>query len=98
MEEIPNTNDYIVLENIINPNYTHLEHNILEVKQNINVLENANKQYSIYLEELEAQKASLDNYYASDMDGEFETDLVDNMDIFKLSDAIAPAGKSSPIQ
>ncbi len=96
MEEIPNTNDYIVLENIINPNYTHLEHNILEVKQNINVLENANKQYSIYLEELEAQKASLDNYYASDMEGEFEADLVDNMDIFKLSDAIAPAGKSSP--
>ena len=30
------------------------------------------------------------------MEGEFETDLVDNMIYLKLSEAIAPAGKSSP--
>ncbi len=96
MEEIPNTNDYIVLENIINPNYTNLEYIVLEVKQNINILENANEQYSVYLEELANEKAKLDNYYAGDKEGEFETDIIDNMDIFKLSDAIAPAGKSGP--
>lgn len=96
MEELPNTNDYIVLENIINPNYTHLEHNILEVKQTINILENDNAQYSIYLEELEAEMAKISEYYAGDRDGVFETDIIDNMDIFKLSEPVVPASPSGP--
>ena len=53
MAEIPNTSDFIVLENIINPNYTQLEYNILEIKQNINILENESEEYAVYIKELE---------------------------------------------
>lgn len=96
MEEIPNTNDYIVLENIINPNYTNLEYRVLEIKQDINVLESENKQYSAYIEELTEEKSKLDEYYQADEDVEFDSNITDNMDIFKLSEPITPGGKSSP--
>lgn len=96
MEEIPNTNDYIILENIVNPNYTHLEFNILEIKQNINILENANQEYSLYLEELIQEQAKIDKHLAGDQEGQIEIDLIDNMDIFRMSEPLVPRGKSGP--
>ena len=63
LEEIDNTRDFIILENIINPNYTHLEYNILEIKQEINSLESSNVEYNRFIEELGASKEALEELY-----------------------------------
>ncbi len=95
LEEIPNTNDYIILENIINPNYTEMEYRVLEIQQNINLLENENELYFKYLEELTAEKEKINEYYTNEQEGQFESRIADNMDIYRISEPILPSGSSS---
>ena len=89
--------DFIILENIINPNYTQIESDIIETKQNIYMLESTNAEYAKYLEELAIEKEGLTDAYKSGKDSDI-TSLVDNMSvsIYKLSDPVAPSSKSSP--
>lgn len=96
LEEIDNTRDFIILENIINPNYTHLEYNILEIKQDINSLESSNVEYKRFLEELGVSIEALEEHYGNGQNGEFETDVISTVEISKLSDPIKPSSKSSP--
>ncbi len=96
LEEIDNTRDFIILENIINPNYTHLEYNILEIKQEINSLESSNVEYNRFIEELGASKEALEEYYSNGLNGEFETEVINTVEVSKLSDPIKPSSKSSP--
>ena len=52
MQEIKDssiTSDYIILENIINPNYTKIEKDIIENKQSINSIENSMRINNEYL-------------------------------------------------
>ncbi|NLO10648.1 MAG: hypothetical protein GX129_12400, partial [Clostridiales bacterium] len=101
MDEIissDNTRDFIVMGNIINPNYTELELGIIEIKQAINSTENTINQYNQYLKELELKQAEIASYYET---GEFAK-LTDNIvritksNIYLPSEPVAPSSKTSP--
>ncbi len=96
LEEIDNTRDFIILENIINPNYTHLEYNILEIKQEINTLESKNVEYNRFIDELSLSIEALEEYYENGAKGEFTTDVINSVEVSKLSDPIKPSTKTSP--
>jgi capsular polysaccharide biosynthesis protein len=88
--------DYIILENIINPNYTTLEGKIIENKQLLIETQSSIDQYAKYLEELDVEKAALDNYYASGKAGKMESSIMDLVDvsIYQPSVPVAPTRSS----
>jgi uncharacterized protein involved in exopolysaccharide biosynthesis len=92
------TTNYVVLENIINPNYTTLENSIIENKQMIFDLESSINMYEKYLEELKVEQAALDKYYQSGKAGKIEASVMDVVDvsIYQPSEPVAPTRKSSP--
>jgi LPS O-antigen subunit length determinant protein (WzzB/FepE family) len=88
--------DYIILENIINPNYTTLEGKIIENKQLLIETQSSIDQYAKYLEELDTEKAALDKYYASGKAGKMESSIMDLVDvsIYQPSVPVAPTRSS----
>lgn len=101
MDEIlssDNTTDFIVVGNIINPNYTELELDIIEIKQSINTTENTMNQYRIYLDELEAKQSEIEEYYESGELSEINNKIVriTNSNIYLASEPVAPSAKTSP--
>lgn len=98
IQNSPGISDFIILENVINPNYTKIENDIIENKQSINNIENSMRIYKGYLEELDVVKESVAGYRLS---GEFE-ELDDNFisitktNVYLPSDPIAPSRKTSP--
>lgn len=101
MEEIKNssnTSDYIILENIINPNYTKIEKDIIENKQSINSIENSMRVHNEYLLELDELKAKVYNYIENGDYNGFETDFVrvTKTNVYLPSDPIVPSRKTSP--
>ncbi len=92
------TTSYVVLENIINPNYTTLEASIIENKQKMFDLESSIEMYKGYLEELELEQATLEKYYQSGKTGKSEANLMDvvEVSIYQPSEPVAPNHKSSP--
>lgn len=64
-----NSTDLIVIGNIINPNYTKLELDILDIKQAINTTKDTMNQYNLYLDELATNQSEIEGYYKS---GDFE--------------------------
>jgi hypothetical protein len=91
-------NNIIIMENIINPNYTELELDIINVKQIINLIESDIELYKTYLDELESKKAGINEYYET---GEYE-EIANNIirittsNIYLVSEPAAPSRKSSP--
>jgi capsular polysaccharide biosynthesis protein len=92
------TTNYVILENIINPNYTALENSIIENKQMIFDLESSINMYEKYLEELKVEQVALDKYYQSGKVGKIEASVMDVVDasIYQPSEPVAPTYKSSP--
>lgn len=92
------TTNFVVLENIINPNYTALEGSIIENKQMIFDLESSIELYKGYIEELEVEQAALDKYYQSGKTGKIEASIMDvvEVSIYQPSEPVAPNHKSSP--
>lgn len=88
--------DYIILENIINPNYTTLEGKIIENKQLLIETQSSIDQYAKYLEELDVEKTALDKYYASGKAGKMESSIMDLVDvsIYQPSVPVAPTRSS----
>lgn len=97
-KEIVGASGYIILENIINPNYTELENNIIENKQLIAETETTINQYKNFLTELDVEKVALDNYYASGKTGKNELNIMDvvKVSIYQPSQPVAPTSKTSP--
>lgn len=97
-ELINDTTNFVVLENIINPNYTTLEASIIENKQMIFDLESSIELYKGYMEELEVEQAALDKYYHSGKTGKIEASIMDvvEVSIYQPSEPVAPTHKSSP--
>lgn len=93
-----NTTNYIVMENIINPNYTELELDIIEIKQAINTSENTMDQYNLYLKELEAKQAEIAKYYETGEFAELNDYIVriTKSNIYLPSEPVAPSRKTSP--
>jgi len=101
MDEIissDNTRDFIVMGNIINPNYTELELDIIEIKQAINTTENTMNQYNTYLEELELKQAEIRSYYETGELSELSDNIVriTKSNIYLPSEPIVPSNKTSP--
>lgn len=99
MEEIKgNVSDYVVLENIINPNYTNVENAIITNKQDINNALITISDYSKYLEELKTEKVAMDKYHETDDVKSIENGVFDIVDsnIYLPSNPVAPTKKTSP--
>ncbi|TAH64275.1 MAG: hypothetical protein EWM47_12975 [Anaerolineaceae bacterium] len=92
------TTNFIVMGNILNPNYTELELDIIEIKQEINSIENTMNQYNTFLKELRDKQSEIVQYYKS---GEF-TELknkiirITKSNIYLPSEPVAPRNKTSP--
>lgn len=100
MDEIdksPKISDFVILENVINPNYTEIENDIIENKQSINSIENSIKTYNHYLNELKSVKESIKDYKVNgnwNLEDEFKS--ITKTNIYLPSAPIAPSRKSSP--
>jgi capsular polysaccharide biosynthesis protein len=90
--------EFIVLENVINPNYTKVENDIIGNKQAINSIENSIRVQNEYLVELDSMRDRLSAYYET---GDFKG-LQSNMvsvtksNIYLPSAAVVPSRKTSP--
>lgn len=93
-----NTTDFIVMGNIINPNYTELELDIIEIKQAINTSENTMNQYNLYLNELDATLSAIEGYYETGDFTRIDKSFVSitNSNIYLPSEPVAPSSKTSP--
>lgn len=91
-------NGYVVLENIINPNYTSLENTIIENKETIITTESTIKEYAKYLEELTVEKAAIAKFYELGQVDKLESNLIDlvKTSIYQPSAPVAPSYKTSP--
>ena len=98
MQEIQDTHDYIVFENIISENYIKIESDIISNKQSINSNENAMKVYNEYLEELNNEKAVVAEYYKTGKADKLESSIVNVVEtsIYLPSPPVAPNQKTSP--
>ena len=96
--QLPNTSDYVVLENIINPNYTKVESDIVGNEQEISKIEEDMKVYNGYLEELDKEKKAIAKYYETGKEVKLESDLagVIETSIYLPSPPVAPTHKTSP--
>lgn len=88
--------NYIVLDDITNPNYIELQNTLIETKKIIETTESNIATYNAYLEELELEKAALEKFYQEGGLGRFESSLLDTSDVFVLSQAMVPSDKVSP--
>ncbi len=93
-----NVSDYVVLENIINPNYTNVENNIILNKQDINNAQITIADYTNYIEELNSEKEALNQYYETGDATFIEESIFDIVDvsIYLPSNPVAPTKKTSP--
>lgn len=99
MEKVEvNTSDYVVLENIINPNYTKIELNIIENQQTINTIETSITTYNKYLEELQSVKVNISKYYEVGVYEELEPNIesISKISVYLPSQPVAPSHKTSP--
>ena len=92
------TSEYIVLENIINPNYTKIERDIVENKQSINSIENSMRVRHEHLAELDIIQEQLDAYFDSGDFAGFQSNIVSvtRTHIYLPSQPIVPSRKTSP--
>ncbi len=101
MQEIKDsssTSDYIILENIINPNYTKIENDIIVNKQSINSIENSMRINNEYLAELDELQNRVDSYKKSGDISKLDTDFVQvtKTNIYLPSEPVIPSNKTSP--
>jgi len=98
IDSSPKISDYVILENIINPNYTKIENDIIENKQSINSIENSMAIYNQYLDELYVVKENITEYKTNGIwditNDEFKS--ITKTNVYLPSDPIAPSHKSSP--
>lgn len=93
-----NISDIIIMENIINPNYTELELDIINIKQTINSIENSIDMYNTYLVELEEKQSEIAKYYSTGEFKELKNKIVriTKSNIYLPSEPVAPSRKTSP--
>lgn len=98
LQKQDNLDGYIVLENIINPNYTAIETDIINNKQAINSMKNSIDVYQGYLKELDSIQLVIDEYYQT---GDYENTSsnivkISDTSVYLPSQPIAPSQKTSP--
>lgn len=98
MDQITNTKDFVVLENIINPNYTIVEKNIIENKQLIDTTEDTMRVAKENLEELDLEKVAIAKYYENGKTSKLQSSLIGVVEtsVYLPSPPVAPTHKTSP--
>lgn len=98
LDSSDNHSEYIIMGNIINPNYTELELDIIETKQTINSLQNSIYLYNEYINELNSKMSAVREYYETGNYDEFQGEVINiiKSNIYLPSDPITPSRKSSP--
>lgn len=93
-----NTNDYIILENVINPNYTKIEEDIIANKQLIDNIENTMRVYNEHLTELNLIKDDIASYQEDGNFAVIEEKIVSvtKTNVYLPSEPIEPSQKTSP--
>lgn len=96
--QLTNTSEFVVLENIINPNYIEIQKKIIENKQRINTIEDVIRVCNDNLVELNKEKEALDKYYKTGKVSKLESELTGVVDtsIYLPSPPVAPSHKTSP--
>jgi capsular polysaccharide biosynthesis protein len=91
-------NDFIILEDIINPNYTNLESDIILLKQTINLDENSIINYKAFLGELDNEKEAIAKYYEGVNSFKLESTVINTLDncVYLSSPPVEPTSKTSP--
>jgi len=95
---LPDSIDFVVLDNIINENYFEIEKSIIERKQNIYSLENTIELHKEYLSQLEKEKENIAKYNDNKDTDKVETELTGmvSTSIMLPSPPVAPTRKSGP--
>jgi capsular polysaccharide biosynthesis protein len=90
--------EFIVLENVINPNYTKVENDIIGNKQAINSIENSIRVQNEYLVELDSMRDRLSAYYETRDFKDLQSNMVSvtKSNIYLPSAAVVPSRKTSP--
>ncbi|MDF2613518.1 MAG: capA [Clostridia bacterium] len=96
--EMTNTSNYVVLENIINPNYTKVENDIILNRQSIITIEDSIRMYNEYLEEISKEKQAITKYYEAGKVGKLESSIIGvvKTNVYLPSPPVAPSQKTSP--
>jgi capsular polysaccharide biosynthesis protein len=92
------TSDFVILENIINSNYTKIESDIILNKQTINEIENSISLYNSYLDDLGKEQNDIKAYYESGKFEQIKSNIVSitNTNVYLPSPPAAPSQKTSP--
>lgn len=96
--QLINTNDHLVIENLINPTYSKIEEDIVLNKQLIYSTESNIKVNKEYLKEIDTEKKALVKYYQTGRVDNTESSLISIADtsISLASVPVAPEHKTSP--
>lgn len=92
------TSSFIVMENVVNPNYLELELDVIRLKQAINSTQNTIDLYNTYLAELDAKYNEISMYYETGEFKELSSNIVriTKSNIYLPSDPVSPNKKTSP--
>lgn len=98
MSQVTNTKDFVVLENIINPNYTKIENDIILKNQEINTIEDTIRTDIENLAQLDIEKKAIDKYYEIGKEAKLDSSLIGVVEtsIYLPSPPVAPTQKTSP--
>ena len=91
--------DYIVLENVINPNYTSIENKIITLQQEIYTIEDKIREYNENLMQLEEERQIVAQYYETGEEGDQRQPSLIGIvktSIYLPSQPVVPSRKSSP--
>ena len=93
-----NTSEYVVLENIINPNYTKIESDVIANKQSIINIESSINLFNDYLEEITSEKVTMAKYYDTGSATKLESSIIGVVEtsVYLPSPPVAPTKKTSP--
>lgn len=96
--QLPDTSDFVVLENVINPNYTKIESDIINNEQEINRIENTINTYKSYFDELDREKKAIAKYYETGKTEKLDSIMIGIVEtnVFLSSAPVAPTQKTSP--
>ena len=90
--------DYVIPIDIVNPSYIKVEAEITQSKQEINETLSTMQKYEKYLEELNAEKQTINNYYETGREAKLASNIAGVVDtsVYLPSPPVAPTQKTSP--
>jgi len=90
--------DYIVVENIINDSYTKIQNDVVSIRQTIYSIENSIRSDQEKLKEIEKEKKKISEYHETDGKAPVVSDFIRVVEtgIHMPSEPVAPTQKTGP--